>query len=82
MEIKTSLSNLQINKLTPNIGAEIICKNIFENLSSNICNEKDNSQTIKIDKEKIICKDGFCSLPGHKESSKIDKNDINLFDPI
>ena len=50
--------------------------------SSNIFNEKDNSQTMKIDKEKIICKDGFCSLPGHKESSKIDKNDINLFDPI
>ena len=50
--------------------------------SSNIFNEKDNSQTIKIDKEKIICKDGFCSLPGHKESSKTDKNDINLFDPI
>ena len=48
--------------------------------SSNIFNEKDNSQTIKIDK--IICKDGFCSLPVHKESSKIDKNDINLFDPI
>ena len=39
MEINTSLSNLQINKLTPNIGAEIICKNVFENLSSNICNE-------------------------------------------
>ena len=50
--------------------------------SSNFFNEKDNAQTIKIDKEKIICKDGFCSLPVHKEYSKIDKNDINLFDPI
>ena len=39
MEINTSLSNLQINKLTPNIGAEIICKNVFENLSSSICDE-------------------------------------------
>ena len=39
MEINTSLSNLQINKLTPNIGAEIICKNVFEDLSPNICNE-------------------------------------------
>ena len=48
--------------------------------SSNIFNEKDNSQTIKIDKEKIICKDGFCSLAGHKQSSEIDKNDVNLFD--
>ena len=50
--------------------------------SSYIFNKKDNSQTKKIDKEKMICKDGFCSLPIHKESSKIDKNDINLFDPI
>ena len=50
--------------------------------SSNFFNEKDNSQTIKIDNEKIICKDGFCSLPSHKESSQIDKDDINLFDPI
>ncbi len=50
--------------------------------SSNIFTEKDNSKTIKIDKEKIICKDGFCSLPSNNESSKIDKNDINLFDPI
>ena len=50
--------------------------------SSNISNERDNSQTLKIEKEKIICKDGFCSLPSHNESSKIDKDDINLFDPI
>ena len=39
MEIKIPLSNLQINKLTPNIGAEIIGNNIFENLSSKICDE-------------------------------------------
>ena len=39
MEINIPLSNLQINKLTPNIGAEIICKNVFENLSSKICDE-------------------------------------------
>jgi len=50
--------------------------------SSNISNEKDNSQTLKIEKEKIICKDGFCSIPSHNESSIIDKDDINLFDPI
>ena len=31
--------NLQINKLTPNIGAEIIGNNVFENLSSKICDE-------------------------------------------
>ncbi len=50
--------------------------------SSNIFNEKDYSQNIKIEKEQIICKDGFCSLPSNNESSKIDKDDINLFDPI
>ena len=50
--------------------------------SSNISNEKDNSQTLKIEKERIICKDGFCSLPSHNKSSRIDEDDINLFDPI
>ena len=50
--------------------------------SSNISNENDNSQTLKIEKEKIICKDGFCSMPSHNESSRIDKGDRNLFDPI
>ena len=39
MEIKIRLPNLQVNKLTPNIGAEINCKNIFENLSTKICDE-------------------------------------------
>ena len=50
--------------------------------SSNISNEKDNSQTLKIEKERIICKDGFCSIPSHNQSSRIDKDDINLFEPI
>ncbi len=31
------MSTLQINKLTPNIGAEIFGKNIFENLSLKVC---------------------------------------------
>ena len=35
-----------------------------------------------IENKKIICKDGFCSLPNQKEISKQDKNNINLFDPI
>ena len=35
-----------------------------------------------IENKKIICKDGFCSLPNQKNISKQDKNDINLFDPI
>ena len=39
MEVKNFLSSFKINKLTPIIGAEIIGKNIFENLTSNICDE-------------------------------------------
>jgi len=33
------LSAFQINKLTPDIGAEIVCKNIFDNLSLKVCDE-------------------------------------------
>ena len=40
------------------------------------------SETTTVAKEKMICKDGFCSLPNNKEISKKNKNDINLFDPI
>ena len=40
------------------------------------------SETTSISKEKMICKDGFCSLPNRDESPKQDSNDINLFDPI
>ena len=50
--------------------------------SSNISNEKDNLQNVNIEKEKIICKDGFCSIPTHNKSSRIDEDDLNLFDPI
>ena len=50
--------------------------------SSNNHNKNTFSKTINIAKEKMICKDGFCSLPNQKEISKQDPNDINLFDPI
>tara|TARA_B100001989_G_C24284475_1_gene337997 strand:+ start:121 stop:282 length:162 start_codon:yes stop_codon:yes gene_type:complete len=40
------------------------------------------SETTNIAKEKMICKDGFCSLPNQKEISKQNSNDINIFDPI
>ncbi len=50
--------------------------------SSNHHNKNTFSKTTNISKEKIICKDGFCSLPNQKEISKQDPNDINLFDPI
>ena len=40
------------------------------------------SETTSIAKEKMICKDGFCSLPNQEEIPKQDLNDMNLFDPI
>ena len=40
------------------------------------------SQNSSISKEKMICKDGFCSLPNQDEIPKQDSNDMNLFDPI
>ena len=50
--------------------------------SSKNHNKKTYAETANITNKKIICKDGFCSLPNQKEISKQDKNDINLFDPI
>ena len=47
--------------------------------SSKNHNKKTYAETAN---NKIICKDGFCSLPNQKEISKQDKNNINLFDPI
>ena len=40
------------------------------------------SETSSIAKQKMICKDGFCSLPNQDEILKQDSNDMNLFDPI
>ena len=40
------------------------------------------SETTSIAKEKMVCKDGFCSLPNQKVISKQDSNDMNLFDPV
>ena len=50
--------------------------------SSNIQNKNTFSEITNIEKEKMICKDGFCSLPNQKEIPKHDTNDISLFDPI
>ena len=50
--------------------------------SSNNSKEKDFSQPLKIEKENIICKDGFCTLPIQNENPSIRKNKVNLFDPI
>ena len=47
-------------------------------------NNKKNtlSENTRISKEKMICKDGFCSLPNQNEIPKQDSNDMNLFEPI
>ena len=50
--------------------------------SSNNNNKNIFSKTNGIAKEKMICKDGFCSLPSQDEIPKQDLNDMNLFDPI
>ena len=50
--------------------------------SSNNNNKNIFSDTTSIAKEKMICKDGFCTLPNQDETSKQDSNDMNLFDPI
>ena len=51
-----------------------------ESLNNN--NKNLFSETAGISKEKMICKDGFCSLPSQDEIPKKDSNDMNLFDPI
>ena len=50
--------------------------------SSNKNNKNIFSETKGIAKEKMICQDGFCSLPNNDEIPKQDSNDMNLFDPI
>ena len=50
--------------------------------SSNNSNEKDFSQSLKIEKENISCKDGFCTLPSQNKNSSIRKNNADLFEPI
>ena len=50
--------------------------------SSNNNNKNIYSKTNSIANEKMICKDGFCSLPNQDELPKQDSNDMNLFDPI
>ena len=50
--------------------------------SSNNNNKNIFSKTNSIGNEKMICKDGFCSLPNRDERPKKDSNDMNLFDPI
>ena len=50
--------------------------------SSSNSKEKDFSPSLKIEKENINCKDGFCTLPGQNQNQSIRKNKVNVFDPI
>ena len=50
--------------------------------STNNSKENDFSKSLNIEKEEIVCKDGFCTLPSHKENPNILENKVNLFDPI
>ena len=50
--------------------------------SSNKNNKNILPETISVAKEKIICKDGFCSLPTQEEIPKENAKNMNLFDPI
>jgi len=47
-------------------------------------NAKENilSQSLKLEEENNICKDGFCSLPNQNKNPNIINNNVNLFDPI
>ena len=53
-------------------------------LKESISNHNKNtySETTNISKEKMICKDGFCTLPNQKEITKQDENNTHFFDPI
>ena len=50
--------------------------------SSNNNNKNVFSKTNSIANEKMICKDGFCSLPNQDDIPKQDSNEMNFFDPI
>ena len=72
---------IQIN-LVINLMMFLLILYIMQNESSN--NSKDDAfpQSLKIEKENIICKDGFCTLPNQNQNQNIIKNNVNLFDPI
>ena len=50
--------------------------------SSKNSKEKDFSQSLKIKKENISCKDGFCTLPTQNKNPRSLENHADLFEPI
>ena len=53
-----------------------------ESSHNNNNNKNIFSETRSIAKEKMICKDGFCSLPNKDEIPKQASNDFDVFDPV
>ena len=51
-------------------------------IESKNSNDDAFSQSLKVEKENIICKDGFCTLPNQNKNPNIIENNVNLFDPI
>ena len=51
------------------------------NISKNL-KKKGFSNSLKSEKENITCKDGFCTLLTQNKNSSIQKNKVDLFDPI
>jgi hypothetical protein len=45
-------------------------------------NKNTFSDTTSFSKDKMICKDGFCSLPNQDKIPNQDSNEMNLFDPV
>ena len=50
--------------------------------SSENSKETTFSASLKVKKENIICKDGFCTLSTPNKNQSDSKNNVNLFDPI
>ena len=40
------------------------------------------TESIKEESKNMTCKDGYCFIPNQEESEAIDKDNINIFDPL
>ena len=54
----------------------------MSNKSSENSSEKLFSKSLHMEKKNVVCKDGFCSITNQNENPKLNKRNINLFDPI
>ena len=54
----------------------------MNNESIETSNQKIYTKKLESEKEKDICKDGFCSIKIPNKNSQINKDDKHFFDPI